>query len=89
MLVLCERRIELLDKFITKENIIIVVLVFWTLLQSNYFATKLDLANVKLEMSQLKNELKKYADDGDRELLHNIDTKYQLILTKLDKLHGR
>lgn len=77
-----------MEKFITKENIIIVCLVFWTLIQSNYFATKLDLANVKLEMAQMKIELKKYADDGDRELLHNLDSKYQLILSKLDKLKG-
>lgn len=89
MLLLSERRIETLEKFINKENVIIAVLVFWALLQSNYFATKLDLANVKLEMAQMKIELKKYADDGDRELLHNLDTKYQLILSKLDKLHGR
>ena len=75
-----------MEKFFTKENIIIVCIVFWTLIQSNYFATKLDLANIKLEMAQMKIELKKYADDGDRELLHNLDTKYQLILTKLDKL---
>lgn len=75
-----------MEKFLTRENIIIVVIVFWTLVQSNYFATKLDLANVKLEMAQMKIELKKYADDGDRELLHNLDTKYQLILSKLDKL---
>lgn len=75
-----------MDKFITKENIIIVVMIFWLLIQSNYFATKLDLANVKLEMAQLKIELKKYADDGDRELLHNLDAKYQNILTKLDKI---
>ena len=75
-----------MNKFLTKENIIVVVLIFWTLVQSNYFATKLDIANVKLEMAQMKIELKKYADDGDRELLHNLDTKYQLILSKLDKL---
>jgi hypothetical protein len=75
-----------MNKFLTKENLIIVILVFWTLVQSNYFATKLDIANVKLEMAQMKIELKKYADDGDRELLHNLDTKYQLILSKLDKL---
>ena len=75
-----------MDKFFTKENIIIVTIVFWALIQSNYFATKLDLANVKLEMSQMKIELKKYADEGDRELLHNLDSKYQLILSKLDKL---
>ena len=75
-----------MNKFFTRENLVIVVLVFWTLVQSNYFATKLDIANVKLEMAQMKIELKKYADDGDRELLHNLDTKYQLILSKLDKL---
>lgn len=75
-----------MDKFITKENIIIVVMIFWLLIQSNYFATKLDLANVKLEMAQMKIELKKYADEGDRELLHNLDAKYQAILTKLDKI---
>lgn len=75
-----------MDKFINKENIIIVVMIFWLLIQSNYFATKLDLANVKLEMAQMKIELKKYADDGDRELLHNLDAKYQTILTKLDRI---
>ena len=61
-----------MEKFLTRENIIIVIVVFWGLVQSNYFATKLDLANVKLEMAQMKIELKKYADDGDRELLHNF-----------------
>lgn len=75
-----------MNKFITKENIIIGVMVFWLIVQSNYFATKLDIANVKLEMAQMKIELKKYADEGDRELLHNLDTKYQNILTKLDKI---
>ena len=62
------------------------VMVFWLIIQSNYFATKLDIANVKLEMAQMKIELKKYADDGDKELLHNLDTKYQNILIKLDKI---
>lgn len=75
-----------MNKFITKENIIIGVMVFWLIIQSNYFATKLDIANVKLEMAQMKIELKKYADDGDKELLHNLDTKYQNILIKLDKI---
>ena len=75
-----------MNKFITKENIIIGVMVFWLIIQSNYFATKLDISNVKLEMAQMKIELKKYADDGDKELLHNLDTKYQNILIKLDKI---
>ena len=75
-----------MNNFLTKENIVIAVAIFVMIVQSNYFATKLDLANVKLEMSQMKIELKKYTDEGDRELLHNLDDKYQLILSKLDKL---
>jgi len=75
-----------MDKFITKENVVIAVAIFVMIVQSNYFATKLDLANLKLEMAQMKIELKKYADDGDRELLHNLDTKYQIILNKLEKI---
>lgn len=77
---------EVVDKFITKENIVIAVAIFVMIVQSNYFATKLDLAQLKNEMLVMKIELKKYADEGDRELLHNLDTKYQLILSKLDKL---
>ena len=77
----------IMEKFVTKEKIVAVAIIFWLLVQSNYFATKLDLANVKLEMAQMKIELKKYADDGDRELLHNIDSKYQIILSKLDKIN--
>lgn len=75
-----------MDKFITKENVVIGVAIFVMIVQSNYFATKLDLSNLKNEMLQMKIELKKYADDGDRELLHNLDSKYQNILNKLDKV---
>ena len=78
-----------MDKIFTKENIVIAAVVFSMIIQSNYFATKLDLAQLKNEMLMMKIELKKYADEGDRELLHNLDTKYQLILTKLDKLHNQ
>lgn len=76
-----------MDKFVTKERIILVgVAVFMMMVQSNYFATKLDLANLKLEMAQLKNELKDYSDIQDKEILKDLDNKYQMILTKLDKL---
>ena len=74
-----------MDKFLTKENIVIAVAIFIMIIQSNYFATKLDLACLRNEMLQMKIELKKY-DEGDRELLHNLDLKYQIILSKLDKL---
>lgn len=77
-----------MNKFITKENIIVVIVTIIMIAQSNYFATKLDIANLKLELAQQKIELKKYADDGDKELLHNLDGKYQLILNKLDKIKG-
>jgi hypothetical protein len=77
---------EIMNNFLTKENIVIAVAIFVMIVHSNYFATKLDLAQLKNEMLMMKIELKKYADEGDRELLHNLDTKYQLILSKLDKL---
>ena len=76
-----------MDKFFTKENVAIAVAIFIMIVQSNYFATKLDLAQLKNEMLQMKIELKKYADEGDRELLHNLDTKYQLILNELHKMN--
>lgn len=75
-----------MEKLLTKENIIIIVLVFYTLIQSNYFATKLDIANVKLDLSALQIELKKYSDDGDKEILHDLDNKYNMILAKLEKI---
>lgn len=81
-----KRRVNNMDKFLTKDNIIIVIATIVMIAQSNYFATKLDIANLKLEIAQQKIELKKYADDGDRELLHNLDSKYQIILNKLDKV---
>lgn len=76
-----------MDKIFTKERIIVIaVTVFMMMVQSNYFATKLDLANVKLEMADLRNELKDYSDTQDKEILKDLDAKYQMILTKLDKL---
>ena len=38
---------EVMDKFLTKENIVIAVAIFVMIVQSNYFATKLDLAQLK------------------------------------------
>ena len=82
----------LLDKLLNKDHLIIAVIVIAILVQSGYFATfatKLDVANLRTEMLQMKVELKKYADDGDRELLHNLDEKYNQILTKLDRYHSK
>lgn len=68
-----------MEKFLTKENLIIIALVFYTLIQSNYFATKLDVANVKLELQQ-------YSDKKDEEILKQLDIKYEKIISKLDKI---
>lgn len=75
-----------MDKFLTKENIIIAVAVFSMIIQSNYFATKLDLANMKLEMAAIKSELQIYSDNGDKELMQSLDRTYKEILQKLDTM---
>lgn len=68
-----------MEKYLTKENIVIIALVFYVLLQSNLFATKLDVANLKLE-------LQKYSDQKDEQILKKLDEKYEVIIEKLDKL---
>ncbi|MBR4123183.1 MAG: hypothetical protein IKT93_02045 [Clostridia bacterium] len=76
-----------MDKFLNKENIVIVVAVITILVQSNYFATKLDLANIKLEMAEMNQELKSYIDKNDKELMVSIESKLQNISDKIDRIH--
>jgi len=76
----------MLEKLFTKENIVIAVAVFILIAQSNYFATKLDIANLKLEMAQMNDQLKAYSDNGDKEILKELDSKYQNIINKLDRM---
>ena len=80
------KKVNIVEKFLTKENIIIVALMFYALIQSNYFATKLDVANMKLELSSVKQEIKEYSDKGDKELQKSIEDKFNQISVKLDKL---
>lgn len=75
-----------MEKFLTKENLIILVLVFYALIQSNYFATKLDLSNLRNEVLQQKVELQKYSDEKDNILLQKIEDKYEKIMAKLEKI---
>lgn len=77
-----------MDKVFTKENIFIVVAVFILVAQSNYFATKLDLANIKLEMAQMQQELKLYTDTSNKEILQDVDNKFQILTSKIDKIKG-
>ena len=67
-----------MDKFINKENIFIVVCVLFTLVQSNYFATKLDVANLKLELMEYSNSTNVKTED-------KIDKKLEEINHKIDK----
>lgn len=70
-----------MDKFINKENIFIVACVLFTLVQSNYFATKLDVANLKLELME-------YANIHDTQSEDKIDKKLEEINHKIDKYFG-
>ena len=76
-----------MDKFLNKENIVIVVAVITIIVQSNYFATKLDLANIKLEMAEMNQELKAYIDKNDKDLMVSIESKLQNISDKIDRIH--
>lgn len=80
----------MIEKFITKDNVIIAVVVFCMVIgffwQSKYFATQLDLANLRNEMLQMKVEMQKYSDDADKQILNELDIKYDKIMNKLDKL---
>ena len=73
-------------KFLTKEAVIIAIVVFGMIIQSNYFATKLDLANLKLEMSQMQTELQTYSDNNDKELQKEVGEQYKVILEKIERL---
>ncbi len=68
-----------MDKILTKENIIIVVAVFAFIVQSNYFATRLDLAN-------LKNELKDYVSSQNALVETKVDKKLDSMDKKLDMI---
>lgn len=79
-----------MDKFINKDTlptiVATVIIIIGILFQSQYFATKLDLSQLKNEVLQQKIELQKYSDDGDKEILKELDTKYDKIITKLDRI---
>ena len=75
-----------MDKIFTKENIVIAVAVIVMIAQSNYFATKLDISNLKNDMLQMKVEMQKYSDDKDEQILKELDSKFDKIMVKMDKM---
>ena len=70
----------IMDKILTKENIIIAVAVFVVIIQSNYFATRLDLANLKLELKDYISTQDGYIENKVDKKLDNMDKKLDLIL---------
>ncbi len=78
-----------MEKFLTRENLIIIVLVFYALIQSNYFATKLDLEKLRGEVLQQKIELQQYTDTHDKEILDRLESKYEKIMQELNKINKK
>ena len=66
-----------MDKFLTKENIVIAVVIFAMIAQSNYFATKLDISEVKLE-------LREYTEQQSALVENKLEKKLEVINNKLD-----
>ena len=70
---------NIMDKFLNKENVIIVVCVVFTLVQMNYFATKLDVANLKIELMEYSQKQIEMSES-------KIDTKLDALSKKIDEL---
>lgn len=75
-----------MDKIFTKDNIVIAVAVVAMIIQSNYFATKLDVSNLRNEMLQMKSEMQQYSDKKDDEILSKLEMQYEKIMSKLEKM---
>lgn len=71
-----------MEKLITKENIFVTACVIFTLVQMNLFATKLDLANIKLELMEYTNQKVKIVDDDMDKSFHELNTKLDKLLMK-------
>ena len=75
-----------MERFLNEKTVIIAVAVISILVQSNYFATKLDVSELRNDMLQMKLDLKEYSDKGDKEILSTLENKLQVISNKIDKL---
>ncbi len=68
-----------MNKFLNKENAYIIACVVFTLIQMNYFATKLDVANLKIELME-------YAHKQIEMSENKIDKKLDALAKKIDEL---
>ena len=68
-----------MNKFLNKENAYIVACVIFTLIQMNYFATKLDVADLKIELMEYSHKQVEQSEN-------KIDTKLDALSKKIDVL---
>lgn len=68
-----------MNKFINKENSYIIVCVIFTLIQMNYFATKLDVANLKIELMEYSQKQIEMTES-------KLDKKLDVLSKKIDEL---
>ncbi len=68
-----------MDKFFNKETGYIVACVIFTLIQMNYFATKLDVANLKIELMEYSQKQIQMSEN-------KIDEKLDVLSKKIDEL---
>ena len=68
-----------MNKFFNKENSYIIACVIFTLIQMNYFATKLDVANLKIELMEYAHKQIEMSES-------KIDKKLDALTKKIDEL---
>jgi len=68
-----------MNKFLNKETAFMAVVVFLMIVQSNYFATKLDLAKLQNEMLRIQAEVKEYSDKHQQTITETIKTGIDLL----------
>ena len=68
-----------MNKFLNKENSYIIACVIFTLIQMNYFATKLDVANLKIELMEYSQKQIEMTES-------KLDKKLDALSKKIDEL---
>ena len=68
-----------MNKYLNKETSYIVACVIFTLIQMNYFATKLDVANLKIELMEYSQKQIEMTES-------KLDKKLDVLSKKIDEL---
>lgn len=68
-----------MNRYINKENSYIIACVIFTLIQMNYFATKLDVATLKIELMEYSQKQIEMTES-------KLDRKLDTLSKKIDEL---